>query len=79
MPITRCYAADRVVERPLLGVRGNFYTDTMDGRLKSLDGNKYAHVFATRTYMLQRTRWSLSQWLEKGDANLFMITDGQNT
>ena len=45
MPITRCYAADRVFERPLL--RGNFYTDTMDGQLKSLDGNKNAQIFAT--------------------------------
>jgi hypothetical protein len=46
MPLSRRYKADRVFERPLL--RGHFYTDTMDGRLKSLDGNKYAQVFATK-------------------------------
>ena len=40
MPTGRRYRADRVFERQLL--RGDFYTDTMDGRCKSLDGNKYA-------------------------------------
>ena len=28
-------------------IRGTIYTDTMDGQHKSLDGNKYAQVFAT--------------------------------
>jgi hypothetical protein len=46
MPLSRRYKADRVFERPLL--RGQFFTDTMDGRLKSLDGNKYAQIFATK-------------------------------
>ena len=32
-------------ERPW--IRGTIYTDTMDGQHKSLDGNKYAQVFAT--------------------------------
>ena len=32
-------------ERPR--IRGTIYTDTMDGQHKSLDGNKYAQVFAT--------------------------------
>ena len=46
LPLSRRYRADRVFERPLL--RGQFSTDTMDGRCKSLDGNKFAQVFATK-------------------------------
>ena len=46
LPLSRRYRADRVFERPLL--RGQFYTDTVDGRVNSLDGNKYAQVFATK-------------------------------
>ena len=46
LPLSRRYRADRVFERPLL--RGQFSTDTMDGRVKSLDGNRYAQVFATK-------------------------------
>ena len=46
LPLSRRYRADRVFERPLL--RGDFYTDTMDARAKSLEGNKYAQVFASK-------------------------------
>ena len=46
LPLSRRYRADRVYERPLL--RGDYYTDTMDGRCKSLDGNKFAQVFASK-------------------------------
>ena len=46
MPLSRRYRADRVFEHPLL--RGQFYTDTLDGRCKSLDGNGYAQVFANK-------------------------------
>ena len=31
-------------------MRGQFYTDTMDGRCKSLDGNKFAQVFANKDF-----------------------------
>jgi hypothetical protein len=49
MPAGQRYRADRVFERPLL--RGHFYTDTtMDGRVKSLDGIKYAQVFASKEF-----------------------------
>jgi hypothetical protein len=37
-----------VFERPLL--RGHYYCDTMDGRHKSLDGNKYTQVFASKDF-----------------------------
>jgi hypothetical protein len=46
LPLSRRYKADRIFERPLL--RGQFYTDTVDGRCKSMDGNSYAQVFATK-------------------------------
>ena len=45
LPLARRYRADRMYERPR--IRGTIYTDTMDGQHKSLDGNKYAQVFAT--------------------------------
>ena len=48
LPLSRRYRADRVFEKPLL--RGDFYTDTMDGRCKSLNGNKYAQVMANKDF-----------------------------
>ena len=45
LPLARRYRADRMYERPR--IRSTIYTDTMDGQHKSLDGNKYAQVFAT--------------------------------
>ena len=35
-------------EKPLL--RGDFYTDTMDGRSKFTNGNRYAQVFANKDF-----------------------------
>ena len=37
MPLARRYRADRMYERPRL--RGEWFTDTMDGRITSKDGN----------------------------------------
>ena len=48
LPLSRRYRADRVFERPLL--RGRFYTDTLDARTKSLDGNRYAQIFANQDF-----------------------------
>jgi hypothetical protein len=48
LPLSRRYRADRVFEKPLL--RGDFYTDTMDGRCKSISGNRYAQVFANKDF-----------------------------
>ena len=44
LPLTRRYRADRMYERPRVWCV--VYTDTMDGQHKSLDGNKFAQVFA---------------------------------
>ncbi len=54
LPLSRRYRADRVFERPLL--RGDFYTNTMDGRCKSLGGNRYAQIWQTRTFSRWLTR-----------------------
>jgi hypothetical protein len=48
LPLSRRYRADRVFEKPLL--RGDFYTDTMDGRCKSLQGNRYAQIMANKDF-----------------------------
>jgi hypothetical protein len=45
LPLSRRYQADRVFEKPLL--RGNF---TMDGRCRSINGNRYAQVFANKDF-----------------------------
>ena len=43
LPLSRRYRADRMFKRKTLD--GKWATDTMDGRCKSLDGNRYAQVF----------------------------------
>ena len=48
LPLSRWYRADRVFSRKTLS--GDWSTDTMDGRVKSLEGNKYAQVFANKAY-----------------------------
>ena len=48
LPLSRRYRTDMMFERKTL--RGQWSTDTMDGRCKSLDGNKYAQVFANKLY-----------------------------
>ena len=48
LPLSRRYRTDMMFERKTL--RGSWSTDTMDGRCKSLDGNKYAQVFANKAY-----------------------------
>ena len=48
LPLARRYRSDRMFSRTTL--LGDWSTDTMDGRCKSLDGNKYAQVFANKGY-----------------------------
>ena len=48
LPLSRRYRADRMFHRKTLN--GQWSTDTMDGRCISLDGNKYAQVFANERY-----------------------------
>ena len=48
LPLVRRYRVDRMYERPRF--RGTVYTDMMHGHYKSLDGNRYAQVFATEDF-----------------------------
>ena len=48
LPLSRRYRTDRVFSRKTL--QGDWSTDTMDARSKSLEGNRYAQVFANKAY-----------------------------
>ena len=48
LPLSRRYRADRMFRRKTLD--GQWTTDTLDGRCLSLDGNRYAQVFANEKY-----------------------------
>ena len=48
LPLSRRYRVDRVFSRKTLN--GDWSTDTLDGRCKSLEGNRYAQVFANKHY-----------------------------
>ena len=48
LPLSRRYRADHIYERPR--ICDTIYTDAMGGRHKSLDGNKYAQVFANDSF-----------------------------
>ena len=48
MPLSRRYHADRQFQTKRLD--GKWATDTMDGRVKSLDGNRYAQVFSNQNF-----------------------------
>ena len=71
LPLARRYRADRMYERPRL--RGVVYTDTMHGHFKSLDGNKYAQIFATEDYFA--VVYPMESKALAGDALKEFITD----
>ena len=48
LPLSRRYKADRMYLLPRL--QGEWYTDTVEGRCKSKDGNRYGQVFANGSY-----------------------------
>ena len=48
LPLSRRYRADRMFHRKTL--TGDWATDTIDGRTKSIDGNRYAQVFTSKNY-----------------------------
>jgi hypothetical protein len=51
MPSARRYRADRHFQTKRLD--GKWATDTMDGRVKSLDGNRYGQVFSNGTFFAE--------------------------
>jgi len=48
LPLSRRYRSDRMFDHKTLA--GRWSTDTMDGRIKSLDGNRHAQVFSNDSY-----------------------------
>jgi len=64
MPLARIYRADRIFEKRRL--RGKWFTDTLDGRGTSKDGNWYGRVFANRGYFA--TVYPMDTKSKAGDA-----------
>ena len=64
LPLTRRYRADRMFHRKTLA--GEWSTDTMDGKVLSLEGNKYAQVFSNKSYFLKV--YPMENKKEAGDA-----------
>ena len=48
LPLAQQYRVDRMFIRPC--IHGTIYTDTMNGRYKSLDGTKQAQIFANEWF-----------------------------
>ena len=48
LPLAQQYQVDRMFIR--LPICGTIYTDTMNGRHKSLDGNKHAQIFSNESF-----------------------------
>ena len=51
MPLSRRYRSDRIFHKQRIG--GKWYTDTMDGRIESIDGKRYAQVFTNKAQFVQ--------------------------
>ena len=51
MPLSRHYQSDRIFHKQRLCVK--WYTYTMDGRIESIDGNRYAQVFKNKAQFVQ--------------------------
>ena len=64
LPLSRRYKADRIFQLPRL--QGTWFSDTIDGRVKSKDGNKYAQIFANGSYFA--TIYPMDSKAKAGDA-----------
>lgn len=71
MPLARRYKADSMFEKKRL--RGIWSTDTMDGRVKSIDGNRYAQVFANGGFFAE-----IYPMASKADETSSLSTDRKN-
>ena len=71
MPFTRRYRADRKFHKKRLG--GKWYTDTMDGCVTSVDGNRYAQVFDNKIMFAQV--YPMDSKSKAGDALKTFIND----
>ena len=64
MPLARRYRAERIFEKRRL--RGKWFTDTLDGRVASKDGDRYGQVFANCGYFA--TVYPMDTKRKAGDA-----------
>ena len=64
LPLSRRYKADRIFQLPRL--QGTWFSDTIDGRVKSKDGNRYAQIFANEAYFA--TIYPMDAKRKAGDA-----------
>ena len=71
LPLARWYRADRMFIRPR--IHGTIYTDTMNGRYKSLDGNKHAQIFANESFFA--TAYPMEHKSSAGQALKQFISD----
>ena len=64
LPLSRRYKADRIFQLPRL--QGTWFTDTIDARVKSKDGNLHAQIFANESYFA--TIYPMDKKGKAGDA-----------
>ena len=71
LPLSRRYRADRMFERPR--IKGTMYSDTYIGNVVSLDGNRYAQVFANESHFIKS--YPMEKKSLAGDALKQFISD----
>ena len=71
LPLARRYRADRIFIRPR--ICSTIYMDTMNGRYKSLDGNKHAQIFANESFFA--TAYPMEHKSSAGQALKQFISD----
>jgi hypothetical protein len=64
LPMSRRYKADRIFHLPCL--QGEWFTDTVFGRIKSRDGNTCGQIFANKSYFA--TFYPMDKKSKAGDA-----------
>ncbi len=64
LPLSRRYKADRIFQLPRL--QGTWFSDTVDGHVKSRDGNSYGQIFANEAYFA--TIYPMDTKRKAGDA-----------
>ena len=64
LPLSRRYKADRIYS--LHRLQGEWFTDTVEGRVKSKDGNRYGQIFANESYFA--TFYPMDSKAKAGDA-----------
>ena len=82
MPLASMYRTDRIFDKP--DFRAHVYGDTMNGRIKSVDGNQYAYVFATKEFFVDvfpmehksESGEALNEFIDKWGIPTFLTVDG---